>query len=416
LSGRETPAGDGTASAREPFFSVRGGATGPRTGTLNLRHGPVRTPVFMPVGTQGTVKTLSWEDLESLGYGLLLANTYHLLLRPGPELLESAGGLHRFTGWNRGFLTDSGGFQVFSLANRRRVSEEGVEFTSHVDGARKALTPENVMEAQWRMGVDIAMCLDECPAYPSGETEIREMMERTLRWAARAKTTWMERLKDGTRDGENERSRARVPQSPHPSLSPSLRSPRLFPIVQGGTYPALRRESARRTVELDFPGYAVGGLSVGEPRETLGELLDASVSSLPADRPRYLMGVGRPEDVLTAVEHGIDMMDCVWPTRNGRNGQAMTWDGPRNLRNARYRDEDRPLDPDCGCPVCLRYTRRYLSHLFRAGEYLGLRLLSLHNLAFMIDFLRRIEESIDASNFLDFKARFLVRYRPESEA
>jgi queuine tRNA-ribosyltransferase len=356
-----------------------------RAGTLRLAHATVQTPLFMPVGTQASVKTLISEDLEGLGYGMILGNTYHLWLRPGIDALEEAGGLHRFMSWKGAILTDSGGFQVFSLANRRDVSEEGVTFSSHVDGARHHLTPENVVSAQMRMGVDVAMCLDECPPYPCSETEARDMMERTLRWAARAKAVWVGR-------GES-------------SLNTNL-----FPIAQGATFSALRKESARRTVELDLPGYALGGLSVGEPRDMLGPMIEASVSELPKGKPRYLMGVGRPEDMLEAVERGIDMFDCVWPTRNGRNGQALTSQGPLNLRTNVCRRDDRPLDESCSCPVCQRYTRRYLAHLFRAGEYAALRLVSLHNLAFMLDFTRQMREAIFSSQYRSFKADFLDRY------
>lgn len=368
-----------------PLYTLESSDGAARAGRLRLAHAEVETPVFMPVGTQASVKTLVSEDLEGLGYNLILGNTYHLWLRPGIDLLESAGGLHAFMSWKGGVLTDSGGFQVFSLANRREISEEGVVFTSHVDGARHRLTPENVVEAQARMGVDIAMCLDECPPYPCAESEARDMMERTLRWEARARARWTElkALEKGTN---------------------------LFPIAQGSTFPALRRESARRTAALDLPGHALGGLSVGEPREILGELIDASVGELPADKPRYLMGVGRPEDMLTAVERGIDMFDCVWPTRNGRNGQAMTWDGPFNLKTNACRTDPRPLDENCGCPVCRRYSRRYLSHLFRAGEYAALRMLTLHNLAFMLDFTRSIRRAIVRREFSVFKSNFEARY------
>ncbi|HMX42165.1 MAG TPA: tRNA guanosine(34) transglycosylase Tgt [Elusimicrobiota bacterium] len=354
-----------------------------RAGRLTLAHATVETPIFMPVGTQATVKTLSADDLETLGYSFVLANTYHLWLRPGIDLLEKSGGLHAFMSWKGAILTDSGGFQVFSLANRRDVSEDGVSFSSHVDGARHRLTPETVVDAQLRMGVDVAMCLDECPPYPVAEADAREMMERTLRWTGRARERWA---------ADDRRGKTL-----------------LFPIVQGATFPALRTESARRTAALDFPGYAVGGLSVGEPRALLGEMIGASVRELPAAKPRYLMGVGRPEDVLTAVERGIDMFDCVWPTRNARNGQVMTWDGSYNVRVAALREDGRPLEPSCACPVCRRYTRRYLAHLFRAGETTALRLLTLHNLAFMLDFLRQIRRAIVRREFTEFKHAFLER-------
>jgi queuine tRNA-ribosyltransferase len=353
-----------------------------RRGRLTLAHGTVETPVFMPVGTQASVKTLDATDLETMGAEIILANTYHLWLRPGMDLLERAGGLHSFMDWKRCVLTDSGGFQVFSLANHREVEEEGVFFTSHVDGARHRLTPENVFQAQKRMGVDIAMCLDECPPYPTGEKEARDMMERTLRWAERARQEWKGDLKTV-----------------------------LFPIVQGSTFPSLRRESARRTVEMGFLGHAIGGLSVGEPRDVMLSMLEESVAELPADKSRYLMGVGDPVDWIESVARGVDMVDCVLPTRNGRNAQALTWSGPLNLRNNRFREDPAPLDTDCPCLTCRRYSRRYLSHLFRAGEYSALRLLSLHNLAFMLDFTRRIRESIERRSFAAFKIQFLARYR-----
>lgn len=355
---------------------------GARRGRLKLAHGTVETPVFMPVGTQATVKTLTAEDLETLGAEIILANTYHLWLRPGMDLLEKSGGLHKFMSWERCLLTDSGGFQVFSLANHRDVDEDGVTFTSHVDGARHRLTPENVVGAQKKMGVDIAMCLDECPPYPTSEKDARDMMERTLRWAERAKAAW---------GGD--------PQT------------LLFPIAQGASFPEMRRESARRTVALDFPGYAIGGLSVGEPRDVMLAMLEESVAQLPKDKPRYLMGVGDPVDWIEAVSRGVDMVDCVLPTRNGRNAQALTWDGPMNLRNGRFREDGGPVDPACSCQACRRYSRRYLAHLFKAGEYTALRLLSLHNLAFMLDFTRQIRTSIETGNFAEFKARFLSRYQ-----
>lgn len=369
---------------RPGHFVVESTDGAARAGRLTLAHAEVETPIFMPVGTQASVKTLSSEDLESLGYRFILSNTYHLWLRPGIDLLEESGGLHNFMSWKGNILTDSGGFQVFSLANRRDISEEGVAFTSHVDGSRHQLTPETVAQAQLRMGVDVAMCLDECPPYPVAEADARDMMERTLRWTARARAYW----------------------SQHPGRDRTL----LYPIVQGATFPDMRRESAQRTVAMDFPGHAVGGLSVGEPREMLGEMIQASVSALPAEKPRYLMGVGRPEDILTAVEQGIDMFDCVWPTRNARNGQAMTSQGPLNIRSSACRRDPGPLDPACPCAVCRRYSRRYLAHLFRAGEYSVLRLLTLHNLAFMLDFLRQIRQSIVRREFAAFKKEFEERY------
>jgi len=405
------------------LFELKAADGAARRGVLRLAHGTVQTPVFMPVGTQASVKTLSSDEVEDLGYEIILANTYHLFLRPGIDLLDRAGGLHNFMSWKRNILTDSGGFQVFSLANRRDVSEEGVVFSSHVDGTRHKLTPENVTRAQMRMGVDIAMCLDECPPYPVSEASARDMMERTLRWAERCKAEWLNQTEKAALTPTLSRTQEREKELAKSfSFSPlgekvaegRMRATQLFPIVQGATYADLRRESARRTVALDFPGYAVGGLSVGEPRDVMRDMLEASVADLPADRPRYLMGVGRPEDMLDAVERGIDMFDCVWPTRNGRNGQALTWDGPVNLRNAPLREDDKPLDPACGCPACRRYSRRYIAHLFRAGEYLALRLVSLHNLAFMIEFMRCMQKSIEEARFGAFKVDFLSRYSAAS--
>lgn len=358
-------------------------ALGPRRAEVTLSHGTVQTPVFMPVGTQATVKTLSAGDVERLGFEIILANTYHLLLRPGLETLERAGGLHRFMGWPRNILTDSGGYQVFSLASRRDVSEEGVRFSSHVDGTMHLLTPESVTQTQIRMGVDIAMCLDECPPYPVSESVARDMMERTLRWAQRCRESW--RKTEGT-------------------------ATRLFVIVQGSTYPALRKECAERMVEMDFPGYAIGGLSVGEPKEIMQEMLEVVTPLLPVDRPRYLMGIGKPEDILEAVDRGVDMVDCVLPTRNARNGQALTFDGPLNLRNSSCRADFTPIDSDCRCEACGKYTRAYLSHLFRSGEYLGPRLVTLHNLSFMVEFLRQIRTAIENGEWTTFKKRFLERY------
>jgi queuine tRNA-ribosyltransferase len=368
-------------------FTLLSESGGARRGRLTLAHGPVETPVFMPVGTQATIKALDVRDMEELGAEIMLANTYHLWLRPGVDLLEASGGLHGFMTWKRNLLTDSGGFQVFSLSNHRVVDEDGVTFTSHTDGAQHRLTPENVVGAQKRMGVDIAMCLDECPPYPTSEADARAMMERTLRWAERAKAAW----------GGDARTL-------------------VFPIAQGSTFPDMRRESARRTAALGFPGNAVSGLSVGEPQDVMLTMLEHSLSELPKDKPRYLMGVGDPVDIVESIARGVDMFDCVLPTRNGRNGQALTWEGPLNLRNNRFRTDQGPVDPECGCPVCKRHSRAYLAHLFRAGEYTALRLLSLHNLAFMLEFTRRIRVSIEEGNFSSFKDRFLARYqKPASD-
>jgi queuine tRNA-ribosyltransferase len=374
-----------------PFqITHRDQATKARAGLLQTAHGPVETPVFMPVGTQGTVKTLGSEDLAAMDAGIILSNTYHLFLRPGLDILLQAGGLHRFMAWNRAILTDSGGYQVFSLAARCKQSEEGVEFQSHVDGVRRSLTPEIATSFQLDIGADIAMCLDDCPPYPSLESDARDSMEKTLRWAERCRRTYDAHL------------------SAHPVAGvPQL----LFGIVQGASFLDMRRESAKRTAEIGFPGYAVGGLGIGEPKELMWQMLEASVEPMPEAAPHYMMGIGQPEDMWDGVERGIDMFDCVLPTRNGRNGQGFTSVGKVNIANARYRDDFSPLDPDCPCPVCASYTRAYLCHLFRAGELLGPRLVTLHNLWFMLRLLRSIRASIIHGNFLSAKTEFLRKYR-----
>jgi queuine tRNA-ribosyltransferase len=325
------------------IFSVthRDSTSKARAGVLSTAHGDIETPVFMPVGTQGSVKTLSSDDVWDMGYRIKLANTYHLFLRPGLELLQKAGGLHRFISWPGALLTDSGGYQVLSLAARCKITEEGAEFSSHIDGARCSLTPEIATNFQVAIGSDIAMCLDDCPPYPSLEKDARASLERTIRWAARCKEEW--------RRTENKTL--------------------LFGITQGAGFPELRKESASKTVELGFPGYAIGGLGVGEPRALTLELLEASLSPLPDAAPHYLMGFGQPEDMWDGVERGVDMFDCVLPTRNGRNGQAFTSTGRLNVPNAAYKEDFSPIDPECSCGVCKKYTRAYICHLFRAGDY-----------------------------------------------
>ena len=374
------------------MFEVVGGPTlkgepqgGPRLGRLVTPHGEVETPVFMPVGTQGVVKTLSSDDLESLGAQIILSNTYHLHLRPGEALVEKMGGLHEFMAWRRPILTDSGGYQVFSLKGLTRVTDEGVEFRSPHDGTQEFFTPEKVVEIQARLGSDICMPLDECTPYPATEDAARLGGERTLLWLARAKA-------EAQRLGQPGTGRA------------------LFGIVQGGTYAALRREFAERTVALGLDGYALGGLSVGEPKSAMAEMLGVAVEKLPADRPRYLMGVGMPEDLWEAVGQGVDMFDCVLPTRNARNGQAFTWDGRLNLDNGEFRDDRSPIDPDCPCPACRRYTRAYLCHLFRAREITPLRLVTLHNLTFLLALLAMMRNAIRNGSFESARREFLARY------
>jgi len=368
----------------------RDAATKARAGVLHTAHGTIETPVFMPVGTQGTVKTLGSEDLTAMGAGIILSNTYHLFLRPGLDILKQAGGLHKFMAWPKAILTDSGGYQVFSLAARCKQSEEGVEFASHVDGLRRSLTPEIATNFQLEIGADIAMCLDDCPPYPTLESDARESMEKTLRWAKRCRDTY-------------DRFLEKAPAAGPPQL--------LFGISQGASFLEMRRESTERMAEIGFPGYAVGGLGIGEPKELMWEMLEASVAPMPDAAPHYMMGIGLPEDMWDGVERGVDMFDCVLPTRNGRNGQGFTSVGKVNVPNARYRDDFTPLDPDCPCPVCASYTRAYLCHLFRAGELLGPRLVTLHNLWFLLRLLRHIRTSIINGDFLSAKTEFLRKYR-----
>ncbi len=362
-----------------------------RAGTLVTPHGVIETPVFMPVGTQGGIKTLGSSEVAEMGYRILLSNTYHLFLRPGRETLIKAGGLRRFMSWPHAILTDSGGYQVFSLATRCRISEDGVEFSSHVDGARHRLTPEITTDFQLGIGADVLMCLDDCPPYPSLEADARASMERTLRWAERCKRVYENRHSRGSGDDDF--------------------GPLLFGITQGASFQEMRQASARRTVAIGFPGYAVGGLGVGEPRKITYELLEASLDPLPEEAPRYLMGFGQPEDMWDGVERGVDMFDCVLPTRNGRNGQAFTSQGRLNIPNAQFKEDFRPIDPSCGCPACRNHTRGYLCHLFRAGELLAPRLVTLHNLWFMIGLLRSIRTSIIHGNFQSAKQRFLETFK-----
>jgi queuine tRNA-ribosyltransferase len=329
-----------------------------RAGSLTLPHGTVETPVFMPVGTQATVRTLSPADLKAVGAQIVLGNTYHLHVRPGEDVIAQLGGLHKFMAWDRPLLTDSGGFQVFSLEGFRRVDDEGVEFQSHVDGSRRLLTPERVVDIQWKLGADIAMAFDHVAPGGSDHATSLDALERTLRWLERCKKRHDE-LNDGRQT--------------------------LWPIIQGGTVAELRAESLRRITSLgDWTGIAIGGLSVGEPKPKMLEVIDLLEARLPPALPRYLMGVGFPADLVAAVERGVDLFDCVAPTRGGRNGSAFTTEGTLNIRNAAFRTDERPLDPTCDCETCTTYSRGYLRHLFVAGELLGLRLLSLHNVRYLI--------------------------------
>lgn len=359
--------------------------TGARAGILHTSRGPVATPVFMPVGTQATVKTLTPEELRDIGAALILANTYHLYLRPGADLVREAGGLHRFMHWPHGILTDSGGYQVFSLGPLRKITEEGVEFKSHLDGGTHFFSPEKAVAVQMDLGADIIMAFDECSPYPSTFAYARDSLARTTRWARRC-------------------------QAAHTRSDQAM-----FGIVQGGMYPELRRESAAGLVELDFPGYAVGGLSVGEPKPLMYEMLEVTVPLLPAAKPRYLMGVGSPDCLLEGVARGIDMFDCVLPTRTARNGLAFTTRGKVVIRNAGYARDFTPLDPECSCYTCRNYSRAYLRHLYKAEEMLVYRLLTLHNLSFLLNLMRDMRQAILANRFDGFKKAFLAKSGQESD-
>lgn len=366
-----------------------------RTGTLTTRRSIIETPVFMPVGTQGTVKGVRFEWLEDeLDARIILGNTYHLFLRPGPEVIRELGGLHKFTTWDRSLLTDSGGFQVFSLTDLRKLTEEGVEFRSHIDGSKKFLSPEISMEVQAALGSEIVMAFDECPPGDAGHERTKQSLELTLRWARRSKDRFNELQESGHDSGAVSSETLSGNQA-------------LFGIIQGAGHLDLRDESLERTAEIGFDGYAIGGLSVGEEKPVMYGVLDHIAHKMPDNAPRYLMGVGTPEDLVEAVYRGVDMSDCVMPTRNGRTGGVFTWQGKLNIRNAKFITDDSPLDPQCGCSVCRRYSRAYLRHLYNAGEMLAATLISHHNVAFYLDLMRRMRIEIKASTFDGFRRRFL---------
>ncbi len=365
-----------------------------RTGVLTTRRSVIETPVFMPVGTQGALKGIRFEWLESeMDARIILANTYHLFLRPGIDTIRQFGGLHKFTSWNRSFLTDSGGFQVFSLTDLRKLTEEGVEFRSHLDGSKQFLSPEVSMEVQAALGSDIVMVFDECPPGDAGFDQTKKSLEMTARWAARSKTTF-DQLQNP------------VATAPGSDLSGQQA---LFGIVQGAGHLDLRRESLERTVEIGFDGYAIGGLSVGEEKSVMYEVLDFLAPKMPQDAPRYLMGVGTPEDLIEGVNCGVDMFDCVIPTRNGRTGSAFTSRGKLNIRNAKFILDDRPLDADCPCSVCRRYSLGYLRHLYQANEMNASILISHHNVGFFIETMRQTREAIKIGKFKEFRANFLAK-------
>jgi queuine tRNA-ribosyltransferase len=366
-----------------------------RAASLTTRHGVIETPVFMPVGTAGTVKGVRFEALEGeLDTRIILGNTYHLWLRPGSDVIRACGGLHRFMGWRRALLTDSGGFQVWSLGALRKITEEGTEFRSHVDGSLKFLSPEISMEVQAALGSDIVMAFDECAAGDAPPDVSRRSMELTARWASRSRVRFDDLQSEGLDTGRVE------------STNGLSGAQALFGIVQGGVHHDLRLESLTRTVEVGFDGYAIGGLSVGEEKTVMWDVVSALVPEMPAEKPRYLMGVGTPEDLVEAVSQGVDMFDCVLPTRNGRTGQAFTARGKMNLKNAQWALDTRPLDESCSCAVCRRHSRAYLRHLYMSGELLASVLLTHHNLAFFLDTMRRVRQSIRSGNFKKFQREF----------
>ncbi|WP_028031404.1 tRNA guanosine(34) transglycosylase Tgt [Gemmobacter nectariphilus] len=362
----------------QPFrFEVSATCGAARTGVISTPRGQIRTPAFMPVGTAGTVKAMMPESVRATGADILLGNTYHLMLRPGAERVARLGGLHRFMNWDRPILTDSGGFQVMSLSSLRKLTEEGVTFRSHFDGSKHKLTPERSMEIQRLLGSDIVMCFDECPALPATEDAVARSMRLSMRWAQRSRDAF------GDRPGHA-----------------------LFGIMQGGVSPDLREESAQALQAIGFDGYAIGGLAVGEGQEAMFGVLDYAPGFLPQDKPRYLMGVGKPDDIVGAVERGVDMMDCVLPSRSGRTGQGWTRRGSVNLRNARHAEDPRPLDESCTCPACRNYSRAYLHHVVRTGEIIGSMLLTWHNLHYFQDLMQGLRDAIAAGTLPQFVAAF----------
>lgn len=356
-------------------------STGARLGKLDTPHGTIETPIFMPVGTAATVKAMTPEELKEVGAQIILSNTYHLYLRPGHELIARAGGLHSFMHWDRPILTDSGGFQVFSLSDLRDITEEGVTFSSHIDGSRHFISPEKATEIQMALGADIIMAFDECPPYPAEYEYVKKSLERTTRWLRRCK------------DVHTRKDQA------------------LFGIVQGGMYKDLRKQSVQEITSVELPGYAIGGLSVGEEKDLMYDILGFTAPLLPPNKPRYLMGVGTPEDLIEGVYRGVDMFDCVLPTRIARNGSVLTQWGQMTIRNAQYEEDFTPLDPHCDCYVCRNYTRGYIRHLIKRDEILGLRLTTYHNLYFLLALMRQIRQAIQEDRFLEFREEFYQKYR-----
>lgn len=360
--------------------------TNARRGRIHTPHGSIETPVFMPVGTAATVKAMRPEEVKAMGAEIILSNTYHLYLRPGHEIVKEAGGLHKFMNWDRAILTDSGGFQVFSLGALRKITEEGVKFNSHIDGSTHMLTPERSIEIQNALGADIIMAFDECVPYPADRSYVKDSLERTTRW--------LKRCKDFHKNVERQS---------------------LFGIMQGGMYKDLRRLSAAQIVELDLPGYAIGGLSVGEPGKIMYEILDDAVDLLPEDKPRYVMGVGTPDHLFEGVQRGVDMFDCVLPTRLARNGAALTSTGRISIKNSKFERDFTPLDHECDCYTCRNYSRAYLRHLYKSNEILSSILLSEHNLHFLINTMGKIRKSIEEDRFLEYKKEFYSKYEDYSK-
>jgi queuine tRNA-ribosyltransferase len=368
-------------------FQVTHTSGAARRGVMRTAHGVIDTPAFMPVGTQGAVKAMTHRDLDALGVQIILANTYHLYLRPGADRIARLGGLHSFIGWDKPVLTDSGGYQVFSLAARRTVHEEGATFRSHLDGSEHLLTPESAVDIQARLGSDISMVLDECVEYPATYERARESLERTLRWARRGRDRFL----------------ALKQEAPYPFSNPGQAQ---FGIIQGGTFPDLRRASVEETLSIGFEAFAIGGLAVGESLPEMYGVTESTASRLPVDRPRYLMGVGTPVDLIECAARGIDMFDCVLPTRNARNGQLFTSEGRLNIKNAEFADDPRPPDPSCSCYTCRHFSRAYLRHLFQAGEMTAATLNTLHNLHFYLDTMSRIREAIVFAQLEELRQRF----------
>lgn len=372
----------------EPIFSIHHSDKNSkaRTGCLQLPHGPVETPVFMPVGTSATVKAMTKDWLDEIGFEIILANTYHLYLRPGPDLLKEAGGLHGFSGWKKNFLTDSGGFQVFSLSKLRKINPEGVKFMSHIDGSKHFFTPESVVDVQTKYNSDIQMQLDVCTGFGTDLKQAKEALKITSDWANRAKAQWLLRREEGYKGV-------------------------LFPIVQGNFYKDLRAESAEFVANLDLPGIAIGGLSVGETFDVYQDVLAHTVQFLPVEKPKYVMGIGTPDFILEAVSNGVDMFDCVLPTRNARNGQYFTHDGPLSIKKEIYTHDFDPIDSECNCKVCKEYSRAYLRHLFKNNEILSSMLASYHNLYFLHNMIKEVRQAINEDRFEEYKTNFLKRYQ-----